>query len=1098
MKKKILNIVLALCMVLTLLPITASAADLTTLYIGSGAAVTLPTTDGYYTFGTNSGGAGTASNQASLPADGWTWAVQYNDGALVKYTLTLNNAAITTNYSTSSSLMAAIYAAGDLDVVLLGVNTVTGLDGTNSYSSGSFGVYVSGSLTVGGSGYLTASAGKAPFAMSGGIFARNSITISGGTITAIGGYGTRSFGLGTIYNGGDSIAISGGTVTAIGSKVGDSSSYGIWTDTVSITGGIVTATGINNGVSANTININNGEGDGLLIAKGSYGAANRTPTCGSGSAALSGGPNYLTGVWGVSATYPNTNIYSEHLDLSEWSDDSTHWDASTGGYKTETLDGVKTLTLKNLIVNTHNLDRYDSTQFSDVFGIKLPDANVNIVLEGVNIVSAGKANSSSYSYGVYGENSGISISGNTLIALSGVGGISSSGLFAGASLSIESAKIVALSGMTYPNNPSAGIRSDGAVSISSGSTTIAVGNGQNGNSMGVQSGDSVSIIGGTTIATGVYGSKCYGVYAEGTESSISITGGTTIAAGVLAGSNSYGVYAEGSINITGGNGTAVASGEYIGTSKKAFYHAPQGNETHVPVLSGGSWTGNSAIWNVWQRATTPNATVDYENEKLTCLTSDAAYTVNSANVTADGDGKIAIQNAWFGTTISLVKKGNGTSTIDSAAQSITLAARPAAPACTALQPSASVATGTVSGITTAMQYSTNGGTSWTDGAGADVTGLNPGTVLVRVKAIPTAPAGLSQSITITAYSAPPPSGGGGSYTPPAPLTEIKNGDSTTGSNLGQLVSSGKTLTVDGDKGAKLVFNTEALKGIGNQTSGDIKVDMKDVSPAHQNNLPGKQVFSLTVSSGSSTITNFGGAVTVTLPYTLKEGESANEVTVWYLAGDGMMTEIPCTYDPATKLATFTVTHFSLYVVGVPWNNPFTDVRENDWFYGAVEFVSQNGMMKGVGRTDFSPNMTVTRSMLVTILWRMENEPATTKTISFADVSEGNWYAKAVAWAAANNIVTGYAGKFNPDDALTREQLAAILYRYAAYKNYDVSAGDNLSAYADKPSDWALSSVNWAVAKGLIKGSEGKLDPKGDATRAQAATTLRRFIENTAK
>ncbi len=561
------------------------------------------------------------------------------------------------------------------------------------------------------------------------------------------------------------------------------------------------------------------------------------------------------------------------------------------------------------------------------------------------------------------------------------------------------------------------------------------------------------------------------------------------------------MYAEGSINITGGNGTAFTTGADIGTSKKAFFQAPQSNETHVPVLTGGSWTGSTAIWNTRERATTPNATIDYENEKLTGLTSDAAYSVNSSNVTADGDGKIAIQNAWFGTTISLVKNGNGTSTVDSAAQSIALAARPAAPTCTAVQPSASSSTGTVSGITTDMQYSINGGTSWTDGTGTDVTGLNPGTVLIRVKATPTAPVGLIQSLTITAYSAPPPSGGGGgggSVTPAAPVTEIKNGDSTTGANLERLVSEEKPLTVEDKSGAKLVFDTEALKGIGNQTSGEIKVEMKDVSPVHQEKLPGKQVFSLTVSSGSSTITNFGGSVSVTLPYTLKNGETAQDVTVWYLASDGTMTEIPCTYDPTTKLATFTVTHFSLYVVGVPWENPFTDVKDSDWFYGAVEFVSQNGMMKGIGGTDFSPNTTVTRGMLVTILWRLENEPATTKTIAFSDVSDGNWYAKAVAWAAEKIIVTGYAGKFNPDDALTREQLAAILYRYAAYKNYDVSAVDSLSAYADKPSDWALSSVNWAVAEGLIRGSGSSLDPKGSATRAQTATILQRFMENRAK
>ena len=397
--------------------------------------------------------------------------------------------------------------------------------------------------------------------------------------------------------------------------------------------------------------------------------------------------------------------------------------------------------------------------------------------------------------------------------------------------------------------------------------------------------------------------------------------------------------------------------------------------------------------------------------------------------------------------------------------------------------------------------STPGGKTATGSASPiTVTGLTNGTAYTfTMTATNTAGTSVPSSVSNSVTPQAPAPTGGGSVTPTAPVTEIKNGGSTTGTNLSQLVSGGKTLTVDdNNKGAKLVFDTEALKGISGQTSGDIKVEMKDVTPAHQESLPGKQVFSLAVFSGSSTITNFGGAVTVTLPYTLKEGESAEDVTVWYLASDSSMTEIPCTYDPATKLATFTVTHFSLYVVGVPWNNPFTDVRENDWFYSAVEFVSQNGMMKGIGGTDFSPNTTVTRGMLVTILWRLKNEPATTKTISFSDVSDGNWYAKAVAWAAANNIVTGYAGKFNPDDALTREQLAAILYRYAAYKNYNVSAGDSLSAYADKPSDWALSSVSWAVAKGLIKGSGDSLDLKGSATRAQTATILQRFIENTAK
>lgn len=402
--------------------------------------------------------------------------------------------------------------------------------------------------------------------------------------------------------------------------------------------------------------------------------------------------------------------------------------------------------------------------------------------------------------------------------------------------------------------------------------------------------------------------------------------------------------------------------------------------------------------------------------------------------------------------------------------------------------------------TTADSKTDKGAVSATGAFTASMTGLTANTTYY-VRAFATNTAGTVYGTEVSFNTLAVMSSGGdsgGSTTPSAPVSHINNGGSTTDSNLDQLVSGGKTLTVDGDKGAKLVFDTEALKSISGQTSDNIKVEMKDVSPTHQESLPGKQVFSLTVSSGGSTITNFGGAVTVTLPYTLKDGESADKVTVWYLASDGEMTEIPCTYDVATGLATFTVTHFSLYVVGVPWENSFTDVKENDWFYGAVEFVSQNSMMKGIGGPNFSPNTTVTRGMLVTILWRLDKEPATTKMISFTDVSNDNWYGKAVAWAAANNIVTGYAGKFKPDDDLTREQLAAILYRYAAYKNYNTNVADTLSAYADKPSDWALSSVSWAVAKGLINGNDGRLDPNGTATRAQTATILQRFIKNAAK
>ena len=176
------------------------------------------------------------------------------------------------------------------------------------------------------------------------------------------------------------------------------------------------------------------------------------------------------------------------------------------------------------------------------------------------------------------------------------------------------------------------------------------------------------------------------------------------------------------------------------------------------------------------------------------------------------------------------------------------------------------------------------------------------------------------------------------------------------------------------------------------------------------------------------LSNFGGSVTVSLPYELKEGEDLKNVKVWHLAADGSMTEIPCTYDPSTKKVSFIVSHFSLYMVGVTSTqvNPFTDVNEDDWFYNAVSFVNENGLMTGTGETTFSPAANTSRGMIVTILWRLEGEPVAESPL-LTNVGDGKWYYKAVAWAAENGIVDGYsADKFGPEDNITREQMAKIL------------------------------------------------------------------------
>lgn len=181
--------------------------------------------------------------------------------------------------------------------------------------------------------------------------------------------------------------------------------------------------------------------------------------------------------------------------------------------------------------------------------------------------------------------------------------------------------------------------------------------------------------------------------------------------------------------------------------------------------------------------------------------------------------------------------------------------------------------------------------------------------------------------------------------------------------------------------------------------------------------------------------------------------------------------------------------------------PFTDVTTSDWFYDAVAYVYDNGLMTGTSATTFSPNATTTRGMIVTILHRLEGSPAADAS-GFADVESGAWYQEAVDWAAANGIVNGTSETtFAPTSPITREQMAAILYRYAAYKGYDVSQLADLSRFSDSSAvnTYAADALAWANAAGLITGvTDTTLSPQGSAVRAQAATILMRFCENIAQ
>ena len=198
-----------------------------------------------------------------------------------------------------------------------------------------------------------------------------------------------------------------------------------------------------------------------------------------------------------------------------------------------------------------------------------------------------------------------------------------------------------------------------------------------------------------------------------------------------------------------------------------------------------------------------------------------------------------------------------------------------------------------------------------------------------------------------------------------------------------------------------------------------------------------------------------------------------------------------------------LSHASQYAIVIDDHNhgvvtlPFTDVSDSDWFYDPVCFVYENGLMTGTSATTFEPNTSLSRAMLVAVLHRLEGSPAASAG-DFTDVAEGDWYAQAVNWAASVGVVNGMGdGTFQPNAAITREQLAAILRNYAAYKGLDVTAVGDLSTYSDAASvsDWAKDSVVWAVGSGLLGGYEDNtLRPQGTTTRAEVASVLQRYLE----
>jgi hypothetical protein len=312
----------------------------------------------------------------------------------------------------------------------------------------------------------------------------------------------------------------------------------------------------------------------------------------------------------------------------------------------------------------------------------------------------------------------------------------------------------------------------------------------------------------------------------------------------------------------------------------------------------------------------------------------------------------------------------------------------------------------------------------------------------------------------------------------------------------------------------VTFESEAAKSAAAQTGGaNMSVELKPVAASALNakqqaavgNAP---VFDISVLSDGKYITDFGGGlITIALPYTLKAGEKAAGVVVWYLDASGNIQKMQTMYDVRTKTVIFTTGLPSLYAIGydeeaanaaIPWVNPFADVKASDWFYGDVEYAVTNGLFAGTGVSAFSPNTPMTRAMIVTVLFRLAAPARGANTTDFTDVPQGEWYSDAVAWAAANGIVSGVGGgRFNPDGNVTREDLAVILYNYARFMDVDLPKKKEQLPFADDAdiASYAYESAYAMQQAEIIGGKPGNLfDPQGQATRAEVAAMLHRFVE----
>ncbi|MBR0599929.1 S-layer homology domain-containing protein, partial [Sinanaerobacter chloroacetimidivorans] len=306
----------------------------------------------------------------------------------------------------------------------------------------------------------------------------------------------------------------------------------------------------------------------------------------------------------------------------------------------------------------------------------------------------------------------------------------------------------------------------------------------------------------------------------------------------------------------------------------------------------------------------------------------------------------------------------------------------------------------------------------------------------------------------------------------------------------------------------VTFDDKALAAINKNTNGDITVTARKpantaLSDEDKAIIGNKPVYDLKVSSGSTSISTFGGGTAkVSIPYKPAAGEDINKIVVYYISNSGKLNMVPgCVYDASTRTVTFRTTHFSSYAIA--YNDvSFSDV--SGWYVDYVSYLAARGILSGAGDGKFVPGKNITRAEFIAILAKLsDNDLSGYTTSSFSDIAANAWYSAEVQWAYENGITSGYNDNFYPQAAITREQMAAMLYHYAKYAGMDVSGDEGTSdrefSDAASISNWAVSPVRWAVNSGIVSGNSiGTFAPKAYATKAQAAKMIAILLQNTIK